>query len=65
MSGQASDPKTWSEWYRFARDKLGFRHDECVEYANLRYVEQQNRAALRERAGAQPQEPAPNSGLAS
>jgi hypothetical protein len=40
-------PKGWSRWYRFARDELGFLHDECVEYANLRFVEEQNRATLR------------------
>jgi len=46
---ESQNPKAWSDWYRFARDELGFRHDECVEYANLRFVEEQNRAALRER----------------
>ncbi len=30
----------------------GFRHDECVEYANLRFVEEQNRASLRARGAA-------------
>lgn len=43
-------PKPWSEWYRFAREALGGTHDESVEYANLRFVEEQNRAALRARA---------------
>ena len=45
---QASGPRTWIEWYRFAADELGFLPEECVEYANLRYVEEQNRASLRE-----------------
>jgi len=42
-------PKSWNDWYRFARDKLGLLHDECTEYANLRFVEEQNRASLRAR----------------
>jgi hypothetical protein len=37
----------WTEWYRFARDQLGLDHGERVEYANLRYVEEQNREVLR------------------
>lgn len=41
-------PETWNDWYRFARAELGFGHDECVEYANLRYVEAQNRASHRQ-----------------
>jgi len=40
-------PHGWSGWYRFARDELGFAHDESAEYANLRFVEEQNRDALR------------------
>jgi hypothetical protein len=40
-------PKAWSDWYRFARDELGYEHGERVEYANLRYVEEQNRETLR------------------
>jgi hypothetical protein len=42
-------PKAWNDWYRFARDKLGLLHEECTEYANLRFVEEQNRASLRAR----------------
>ena len=45
---EAMPPKTWAEWYHFARVELGLGHDECVEYANLRFVEEQNRASLRE-----------------
>ena len=37
-------PHGWNEWYRFARDELGQSHPESVEYANLRYVEERNRA---------------------
>ena len=48
-------PKTWESWYRFAREELGLEHDEAAEYANARYVEEQNRARLR----AGPFEPAP------
>jgi hypothetical protein len=45
-------PHGWTDWYRFARDELGYSHPERVEYANLRYVEEQNRASLRRRAAA-------------
>ena len=48
-------PKTWESWYRFARDELGLERDEAIEYANARYVEEQNRARLR----GGPLEPAP------
>ena len=47
-------PKAWNDWYRFARDKLGLLHEECTEYANLRFVEEQNRASLRARAQGTP-----------
>jgi hypothetical protein len=43
-------PRAWTDWYRFARDQLGLAHAERVEYANLRYVEEQNRASLRRRS---------------
>jgi hypothetical protein len=49
MTSESPHPRSWSEWYRFARDEFGYEHDECVEYANLRFVEEQNRAALRAR----------------
>jgi hypothetical protein len=45
-------PHTWNDWYRFSRDEFGYDHEECVEYANLRYVEEQNRESLRLRAEA-------------
>jgi hypothetical protein len=40
-------PKSWEEWYRLARESLSCAHEEAVEYANLRFVEDQNRAARR------------------
>ena len=43
----ADQAKAWEEWYRLARHSLACRHEEAVEYANLRYVEEQNRAVLR------------------
>jgi len=45
----STTPRAWNDWYRFARDKLGLLHEECIEYANLRFVEEQNRASLRAR----------------
>ncbi len=45
--GHDSRPHAWTDWYRFARDELGLEHDERVEYANHRYVEEQNRESLR------------------
>ena len=53
----ASNPKAWEEWYRLARYALACRHEEAVQYANLRFVEEQNRALLRARdngPGTQP-----------
>jgi hypothetical protein len=46
-SEQPKRPHGWSDWYRFARHELGYAHDESAEYANLRFVEEQNRDALR------------------
>ena len=40
----------WIDWYRFAREKLGYVHAEAVVYANVRTVEEENRRALRDRA---------------
>jgi len=37
----------WINWYRFARRTLGLERDEAIAYANLRYVEETNRAQLR------------------
>jgi hypothetical protein len=36
-------PHGWDEWYRFAQEELELAHDESVEYANHRYVEDRNR----------------------
>jgi len=49
MMTEPENPKTWSDWYRFARHALGYGHAESVEYANLRFVEEQNRAVLQHR----------------
>jgi hypothetical protein len=38
-----SRPHGWDEWYRFAQEELELAHDESVEYANHRYVEERNR----------------------
>ena len=43
-------PEAWEEWYRFASEELEYEHDEAVEYATARYVEDQNHARLREAA---------------
>jgi hypothetical protein len=51
-------PKSWETWYRFALEKLDVEHDEAVEYANMRHVEEQNRARLR-RERTEPARPAP------
>ena len=40
---------TWLAWYRFAREKLDYSHNEAVVYANVRVVEEQNLQALREK----------------
>ena len=39
---------TWIEWYRFARRALELGHAEASSYATARYVEEQNRAVVRE-----------------
>jgi hypothetical protein len=49
---KSTTPRAWSDWYRFARQALGYEHAESVEYANLRFVEEQNRASLRLRKTA-------------
>jgi hypothetical protein len=45
-------PIAWTAWYRFAKDELGYGYEERVEYANLRFVEEQNRETLRRRERA-------------
>ena len=42
-----SDSTRWEQWYRLARCALACSHKEAVQYANLRFVEEQNRATLR------------------
>ena len=37
--------QSWRDWYRFARDTLGYERQEATEYANLRYAEELNRHA--------------------
>jgi hypothetical protein len=49
---EAAGVKAWEEWYRLARYSLACRHEEAVQYANLRFVEEQNRARLRQGSGA-------------
>jgi hypothetical protein len=36
------------DWYRFARHQLGYEHGEAVAYANIRFVEDANKLALRQ-----------------
>ena len=38
--------REWIDWYRFARETLGYGHDEATSYANTRYVEELNRQQL-------------------
>jgi hypothetical protein len=58
---QVSELKAWEQWYRLARHSLACRHVEAVQYANLRFVEEQNRESLR-RKSAQADSSAPASG---
>ena len=44
----------WNDWYRFARTELGYAHDESAEYANVRFVEEQNRASRDDGRGGAP-----------
>jgi len=47
MTGaETKEPRPWNDWYRFAREALELEHDEAVEYANLRFIEEQNHATL-------------------
>src|SRR5262249_61910674 len=46
-AANGSDSKRWEEWYRLARYALACSHNEAVQYANLRFVEEQNRDTLR------------------
>ena len=54
VAADISGSQAWEEWYRFARLTLGYSHREAVEYANVRFVEEQNRAFLH--AAAEPRQ---------
>jgi len=47
-------PRGWNDWYLFARGELGLADEESAEYANRRFVEEQNRDTLR--GGGEPAE---------
>ena len=47
---KANPIRGWINWYRFARERLGYSHNEAVAYANVRHVEETNRAILRSHA---------------
>jgi hypothetical protein len=47
-AANGSDSTRWAEWYRLARYALACSHHEAVQYANLRFVEEQNRETLRD-----------------
>jgi hypothetical protein len=44
---ESKQSEQWNRWYRLARVALGYEHAEAAEYANLRFVEEQNRDTLR------------------
>jgi len=54
LAADASGSKAWEDWYRLARSVLGYGHQEAVAYANVRFVEEQNRASLHGRPGPAP-----------
>jgi hypothetical protein len=45
-------PAAWLQWYRLARSTLGYSHSEAVVYANVRYTEDENLKAIRDRPRA-------------
>ncbi len=45
-------PSGWDDWYRFAVEVLDCEHDEAVEYANLRTIEDLNHESLRRRGSS-------------
>jgi hypothetical protein len=51
---EMADPRltSWVEWYRFARRELEYADGEAIAYANLRTVEDLNRARRPEREAA-------------
>ncbi len=50
--GDAQRLTSWIDWYRFARHTLELGHAEAAAYATSRFVEEQNRAGLRDRKGS-------------
>jgi hypothetical protein len=50
--GDAQRLTSWIDWYRFARHTLELGHAEAAAYATSRFVEEQNRASLRDRKGS-------------
>jgi len=42
----AREAKSWDDWYEFALDELELGQKECVDYANRRLVEVENRRLL-------------------
>ena len=40
--------RSWRDWYRFARDTLGYGWQEATQYADLLYAEELNRRARKE-----------------
>ena len=42
---QENRPRSWRDWFTFARETLGYEPQEATEYANLRYTEDLNRSA--------------------
>jgi hypothetical protein len=46
-AANGSNSTRWAEWYRLARYALACSHHEAVQYANPRFVEEQNRETLR------------------
>jgi hypothetical protein len=42
----------WEDWYRFARRQLGYSDREAAAYANIRTVEDANRARRPDREAA-------------
>jgi hypothetical protein len=57
MTRDPQRPYGWNDWYRFAQTQLGYAHDESAEYANLRFVEEQNRAGERDRGRGRDEAP--------
>jgi hypothetical protein len=48
------DAGSWGRWYELARALLGYEHEEAVEYANHRFVEDENRPSAQRANAARP-----------